>query len=356
LSLKFIGRIFDDKPEAFRVKLSVIYGFLAALNIGTWFVAVAVFRDYPVLLGTGMLAYTFGLRHAMDADHIAAIDNVTRKLVQIGKRPLGVGLFFSLGHSTVVVIASLFVAVAFGAVQTRFEGFKGPGSVIGSGVSALFLLVVAASNVVILISVTRMFNAARRGEDVIENDLDNLLSQRGFLGRALRSLFKMISKSWHMYPLGILFGMGFDTATEIGLLGISAAQSTHGLPLWSILIFPALFTAAMSLVDTSDGILMIGAYGWAFVKPIRKLYYNMTMTSVSVIVAVIVGAVEALGLLATELSLDGSFWSAVSALNKDFGLLGYLIVGIFVGCWTISVLTYRFSRLDEINLRIVQPH
>lgn len=300
--LKLISQLFDDKPERLRAKVIVIFVFLCVFNIGAWVAAFIAFRDHPVLLGTALLAYTLGPRHAVDADHIAAIDNVTRKLMQGGKRPVSVGLFFSLGHSTVVIIASIFVALAVGALQSRFEGFKEIGGVIGTSVSALFLLIIAAANVVILISVTRMFNAARRGEDVLKEDLEILLSQRGLLGRLLRSLFKMISKSWHMYPLGFLFGLGFDTATEIGLLGIAAAQGSQGLPLWSILIFPALFTAGMSLIDTSDGILMIGAYGWAFVKPIRKLYYNMTMTSVSVIVAVVIGGVEALGLLGSSAS------------------------------------------------------
>jgi len=347
-----LPRLFDDEPDGFRIKVAVTYLLLAIVNVGAWLAALIIFRDYPVLLGTALLAYTFGLRHAVDADHIAAIDNVTRKLMHAGKRPLSVGLFFSLGHSTVVVIASIMVALLVGAMQARFAGFREVGSVIGTSVSALFLLLVAAANIVILVSVIRMFNAARRGHDVIEEDLNILLAQRGLLGRLLRSLFSMISKSWHMYPLGILFGLGFDTATEIGLLGISAAQGSQGLPLWSILVFPALFTAGMSLVDTTDGILMIGAYGWAFVKPIRKLYYNMTITFVSVVVALVIGGVEALGLLGAKLDLGGGFWQAIYALNDNFGMLGYLIIAIFVACWLLSAIIYRVKRYDELEVNI----
>ena len=223
---------------------------------------------------------------------------------------------------------------------------------IGTGISAFFLLAVAVANIVILISVFRIFKAVRRGERFVEEDLNVLLAQRGLIGRMLRSLFGMISKSWHMYPLGFLFGLGFDTATEIGLLGISAAQGAQGLSPWSILVFPALFTAGMSLVDTSDAVLMVSAYGWAFIKPIRKLYYNMTITLVSVIVALVVGGVEALGLIGNKLGLVGGFWNVIGELNENFGALGYLIIAIFAVSWLISVLVYRLNRYDEIEVRV----
>ena len=319
-----------------------------------WIWALTAFRQYPVLLGTALLAYTFGLRHAVDADHIAAIDNVTRKLMQFGKWPVSVGLFFSLGHSTVVVVASVFVALAVGALQSRLENFKEIGGVIGTSVSALFLLAVAMANIAILFSVFRLFKGVRRGEQLIEEELDLLLSQRGFLGRLLRSLFDIVAKSWHMYPLGILFGLGFDTASEIGLLGISAAQGSQGLPLWSILVFPALFTAGMSLVDSTDGVLMVGAYGWAFVKPIRKLYYNMTITLTSVLVALVIGGVEALGLIGRKLGLDGGFWRLIDGLNENFGALGYLVIGIFMVCWLVSAVIYRMKRFDRMEVLVVE--
>jgi nickel/cobalt transporter (NiCoT) family protein len=346
--------IFDDEPADVRAKVAVIYAILVVANVLSWTWALITFRQYPVLLGTAVLAYTFGLRHAVDADHIAAIDNVTRKLMQAGKRPISVGLFFSLGHSTVVIVASVFVALAVGALQIKFAHFKEVGGVIGTGVSAVFLIGIAGANTLILVGVWRIFNAVRRGERLVEEDLNALLSQRGLLGRLLRSFFSTVSHSWHMYPLGILFGLGFDTATEIGLLGISATQGSQGLPLWSILIFPALFTAGMSLVDTSDGILMVGAYGWAFIKPIRKLYYNLTITFASVIVALVIGGIEALGLIGTGLGLNGSFWTLINALNENFGDLGYVIIAIFMVCWLVSVLVYRIRRFDEMNVSFVE--
>jgi nickel/cobalt transporter (NiCoT) family protein len=352
--LRKLGRIFDDRPADMRVKLAAIYAVLLAANVLSWLWALYAFRPYPVLLGTAFLAYAFGLRHAVDADHIAAIDNVTRKLMQTGKRPISVGLFFSLGHSSVVIVASVFLALAVGALQSKFDNFKEIGGVIGTSVSAFFLIVIAAANTFVLLAVWRIFNAVKRGEHLVEEDLDLVLSQRGLLGRILRSLFGMISRSWHMYPLGILFGLGFDTATEIGLLGISATQGSQGLELWSILIFPALFTAGMSLVDTTDGVLMIGAYGWAFVKPIRKLYYNMTITLVSVIVALVIGGVEALGLIGNKLDLHGSFWTFIDALNENFGTLGYLIILIFVVCWLVSTAIYRLKKFDEMQVTVVQ--
>jgi high-affinity nickel-transport protein len=347
-----ISQLFDDGADNLRGRTIGIYAILIPANLLAWLWALIAFRDHPVLLGTSLLAYTFGLRHAVDADHIAAIDNVTRKLMQSGKRPLSVGLFFALGHSSVVVLASIVVALTVSALQSRFEGFREVGGLIGTGVSAFFLLAVALANIVILVSVFRLFRAVKRGERFIEEDLDILLAQRGLIGRLLRSLFGIISKSWHMYPLGILFGLGFDTATEIALLGISAAQGAEGMSMWSILVFPALFTAGMSLVDTTDAVLMVRAYGWAFIKPIRKLYYNMTITLVSVIVALVIGGVEALGLIGRKLDLSGSFWTLIEALNENFGALGYLIIAIFMLSWMISVIVYRVSGYDDIEVRV----
>ncbi|MGH6704858.1 MAG: HoxN/HupN/NixA family nickel/cobalt transporter, partial [Bradyrhizobium sp.] len=298
-----------------------------------------------------VLAYTFGLRHAVDPDHIAAIDNVTRKLMQEGKRPISAGFFFALGHSTVVIIASLLVALSVGALEAKFDWFRQVGGAIGTSVSAIFLLVIALMNIAILVSVYRAFTAVRRGKKVTEDALHELLSRRGFFARILRSLFAIVRRSWHMYPLGFLFGLGFDTASEVGLLGISAAQGSAGLPVWSILIFPALFTAGMSLVDTTDGVLMVQVYGWAFIKPIRKLYYNLTMTLISIVVALLIGGMEAFGLLADKLSLEGSFWTWIEQANASFGLLGYLIIGVFVAGWLISLSIYRIRCLDEVPER-----
>ena len=347
-----LAGLFNDDGGNLRARAVGMYVLLIGANIAAWLWALAAFRNYPILLGTAMLAYTFGLRHAFDADHIAAIDNVTRKLMQEGKRPVAVGFFFSLGHSTIVVLLSIAIAITATALQSRFDSFTSIGGVIGTLVSAMFLFAIAIANILVLISIYRTFRAVKNGGRFVEEDLDLMLSQRGFMGRLLRRFFHLIERSWHMYPLGVLFGLGFDTATEVGLLGISATQAAQGLSIWSILVFPALFTAGMSLMDTTDSILMLGAYGWAFVKPIRKLYYNLTITAVSVIIAVVVGALEVLNLIGVRLGLSGGggFWGAIGAINDNFGALGYIIVGIFVVSWLISFLVYRAKGYDKIEV------
>jgi high-affinity nickel-transport protein len=345
-----LRRIFSDGDADLIGKIIGIYGAVAAANMAAWAWALLAFRDHPVLLGTAFLAYGFGLRHAVDADHIAAIDNVTRKLMQEGKRPVSAGFYFSLGHSTVVLLATVVIALAASALQNRFAAFKVVGGIVGTSVSAVFLVAIAIVNIVVLAAIYRTFRAVRRGERLVEDDLNAYLAQRGIVGRLLRPLFRLIGKSWHMYPLGFLFGLGFDTASEIGLLGIAAAEASRGLSPWSILVFPALFTAGMSLVDTTDSVLMLGAYGWAFVKPIRKLYYNMTITFVSVLVALIVGGIETLGLIADRLSLEGTFWGIIGALNDNFGSLGYVIIAVFAISWFASVVVYRLKRYDEIEI------
>jgi high-affinity nickel-transport protein len=323
---------------------------LLAFNGAAWLWAFAAFHHFPLLLGTAFLAYSFGLRHAVDADHIAAIDNVTRKLMQDGKRPVTVGLMFSLGHSTIVVIGSVAIALATVFLQTRVEAIKSIGSIVGTLVSTLFLFGIAFANLLVLRSVYAAFTRVRKGQPYVEEDLDLLLAGGGLLARIFRPIFAMIRSSWQMYPLGVLFGLGFDTATEIGLLGISASQASKGLPIWSIMVFPALFAAGMSLIDTTDNILMLGAYGWAFVKPVRKLYYNLTITSVSVAVAFAVGGIEALGLLADRFGPSGFFWQIVRRLNENFGLLGYCIVALFAASWIFSLAVYKWKRFDDLAM------
>ncbi len=342
--------LFNDAPGNLRFKVVGLYGVLLVFNLGAWLWAGIVLHHYPVLLGTALLAYSFGLRHAVDADHIAAIDNVTRKLMQDGKRPVTVGFMFSLGHSTIVVLGSAAIAGAALALQNRLDAIRNIGGFVGTMASAIFLLVIALVNLIILRSIFRAFIRVRRGGPYIEEDFDLLLGNRGFLSRIFGPMFGMISRSWHMYPLGVLFGLGFDTATEIGLLGIAAAEAAKGLSLWSILVFPALFAAGMSLIDATDNILMLGAYGWAFVKPIRKLYYNMTITCVSVIVALVVGGIEALGLLAGHFHCKGRFWDGITSLNDNFGMVGYLIVALFVICWIVSIVIYKLRRFDDLEL------
>ncbi|MGH6857513.1 MAG: HoxN/HupN/NixA family nickel/cobalt transporter [Methylocella sp.] len=330
-------------------KIAGLYAVLIGLNAVAWGWALAAFHNHPVLLGTALLAYTFGLRHAVDADHIAAIDNVTRKLMQEGKRPVAAGFFFSLGHSTVVVL--LCIAVATATLRLQFDSLKEIGGVAGTSVSALFLFAIAMANIYILISLYGTFAAVRQGQRFVGEDLDVLLVNRGYLARWAKPLFRVITNSWQMYPLGFLFGLGFDTATEIGLLGVSATQVSQGLSIWSTLVFAALFTAAMALVDTTDAILMLGAYGWAFIKPIRKLYYNLTITFISVVVAFLVGGVEVLGLLEDKLALKGAFWNFIGELNGNFGTIGFLIIGLFIVSWAVSALVYEIKGYDKIEVQ-----
>jgi len=345
-----VGAAQKVAPLTFKRNVVAIFAGLFAINFAVWIWAFIAFHDYPLLLGTAFLAYSFGLRHAVDADHIAAIDNVTRKLIQQGRPTLTVGLFFSLGHSTIVILATLVIVLTASTFKTDIEAFQRFGGLIGTSVSALFLLLVALINLIILRSVYLAFRRVRRGERVGEQEMNALLASGGLIARLVRPLFGLINRSWHLYPLGFLFGLGFDTATEIGLLGISAAQASQNLPIWSILIFPALFTAGMALVDTADSVMMTGAYHWALVKPARKLYYNLTITSVSVLVALLVGGLEAANLVASHLNLEGRAWDLIASLNDDFGLLGYLIVGIFALTWTFSLLFYRLKGYDRLDL------
>jgi high-affinity nickel-transport protein len=340
--------VLSDETRGLKRRVVSIYGLLLVFNAGSWFCALIAFHRFPALIGTAFLAYCLGLRHAVDADHIAAIDNVTRKLMQEGKRPIGVGLMFSLGHSTIVVLGSLGIAAAALTIQHSTSFLHQVGGVIGTTISGTFLLAIGLTNLVVLRSVYRTFIHVRRGGAYVDEDFDVLLGSRGFLTRILRPIFRLVRKSWHMYPVGVLFGLGFDTATEIGLLAISAAEASKGLSLWSVLVFPMLFAAGMSLVDTTDNVLMVGAYGWALVNPIRKLYYNLTITAVSVVIALAVGGVEMLGLLAGKLHQQGAFWQWISALNQNFGLLGFAVMGLFVGCWVVSIAVYKWRRLDGL--------
>lgn len=344
-----------DTPAGVRSRMISLYAVLIGFNAGAWIWALLAFHNHPVLLGTAFLAYTLGLRHAVDADHIATIDNVTRKLMQQGKRPVGVGFFFSLGHSTVVFGLSAVIALTSAAIKNHFESFQAIGGIIGTSVSAFFLLSIALANLIILISVYRTFQHVKRGGQFVDEDLNLLLAQRGFFGRIFRNLFRLIEHSWQLYPIGFLFGLGFDTATEVGLLGISATQATAGLSLWSILVFPTLFMAGMALVDTTDSILMLGAYGWAFVKPIRKLYYNLTITLVSVLVALLIGGIEVLGLIGDHLKIHGAVWDGIGSLTNNFGAVGFAIIAVFVLCWGVSLLIYRMNRYDEIEVNVASP-
>ena len=329
-----------------RARLTALYAVLIAANAAAWVWALVAFRHYPLLLGTALLAYGFGLRHAVDADHIAAIDAVTRKLMQRGLRPLGVGLAFSLGHSTVVIAATAGIAITALTLHARFAQFHTIGSTIGTLVSSGFLLVLAGVNLAILRDVWRRHRQMQRGGGAAHSAAEAIdaPAPAGLLSRALRPLFALVTKSWHMYPVGVLFGLGFDTATEIGLLAIAASGAGKGLPPWSILVFPALFTAGMTLVDSTDNVLMVHAYGWAMDDPKRKLYYNASITFVSALVAIVIGGIEALGLAADKAGASGGLWSVVASLDDRFGAIGYGIVATFIACWIGSVLLHRWRR------------
>jgi high-affinity nickel-transport protein len=348
MKINRLGRMSEVVSGSFRSRVIGLYGFLVCLNIGAWIWALIAFHDKPLLLGTALLAYTFGLRHAVDADHIAAIDNATRKLMQENKRPVSTGFFFSLGHSTIVFVAALIVYLTASSVERQIDIVKEIGGVIGTSVSAFFLILLAIINIVILRGVWSTFQKVRKGGAYVAESSTNLLGA-GVLGRIFRPLFQMLSSPWHMYPIGLLFGLGFDTSTEVALLGISAAAATNGLTVETMTVFPFLFTAGMTLADTTDGILMVGAYGWAFVKPARKLYYNLTITFVSVVVALLIGGSQALGLLKDRLHLRGVGWDFVGSLNDNFSTLGFVIIGVFVLSWIGSVLIYRIKGFDRFE-------
>jgi nickel/cobalt transporter (NiCoT) family protein len=343
----YLTSALDDASAHQSRKIAAIYALLLVANVAIWTTALVALAGQPALLGTAFLAYVLGLRHAVDADHIAAIDNVVRKLMQEGKRPVSAGLFFSFGHSLVVTIAVAVIVGSAFALRGQLHPFKAIGAVIGTGTSAFFLLIVAAINVVILREVWRSFLRARRGEPVAEHELDHLLSGRGFLARLFRPLFRIVSRSWQMFPIGFLFGLGFDTATEIALFALAASQVAGGASPMAVMIFPALFTAGMTLIDTTDSVLMVGAYGWAFVNPLRKIWYNLTITAISVLVALVIGGVEALGLIGDKLELGGRFWTMVGNLNDDLGNFGFLVIALFVGSWIVSYLIYRWQGFDR---------
>jgi high-affinity nickel-transport protein len=320
------------------MRLAALSVSLIVANMAAWLWAWTAFGSRPDLLALALLAWVFGLRHAVDADHIAAIDNAVRKLMQGGERPLGVGLYFSLGHSTVVVLASVGIAAVAGGMQGRLDTFKAIGGLVGTTLSAAFLLVIALINLNILFGLWRDLRNSAANQQALD------APPGGLLARVLRPVMRLVSQSWHMYPVGFLFGLGFDTATEVGLLGIAATQAAEGLPTWYILVFPALFTAGMSLIDTADGALMFGAYSWAVGDPKRRLLYNLSITSVSVVVALLIGAIEVLGLISDHARFGGGFWTQIASLNGSAGTIGILVIALFLLIWGASVALSRVDR------------
>lgn len=360
-----LRRALSDSDPRLRRKVIAIYVGLIGINALLWALTLLASTRYAIILAVALPAYGFGLRHAVDADHISAIDNVTRKLMQENKRPVAVGFFFSLGHSTVVFVMATLVALGSEAIRNNLANngstLKTVGALIGTSVSGLFLLGIAVMNFIILIEVVRTFRSVTSGGVYDGDAIEDYLNKRGFFARMFRGLFKTVDASWKMYPIGFLFGLGFDTATEIALLvatgTLVAGQSPA--PFYVTLLLPLLFAAGMSLADTTDGIMMLGAYGWAFVNPVRKLFYNISITLVSVIVAVLVGGLELLSIVQGQLNLTGGLWNYVNLLSsgnggKSFGYIGAAIIGIFVLSWVISTVIYRVNRYDQMEARVAR--
>ena len=337
-----------------KIKVALIFSILIVITAIGFSAAFVIGRIAIILAGLGIVAYVFGLRHGVDADHIAAIDNTTRKLMQEGKRTVTVGMWFSLGHSTVVVALIVGLIFATRAVAADIPALQSAGAVVGTLVSGSFLWIIGFINAVIVIGMYKIFQTLKQGK-LNQTELDNLLENRGFMNRFFRPLFKIISKPWHIYPVGLLFGLGFDTASEIALIAISVGIGVStSIPLYYVLILPLLFTCGMVTVDTADGVAMRLAYGWAFLNPIRKIYYNLTVTVISVLVAWAVGTVELLQVLSNELNLNGLFWSWLNSLN--FEMIGFSIIGIFIVSWLFSFGYWRYKKLDKLEpFEHIQP-
>ena len=338
------GRVLTFTPAEW-LRLGGLYGSIAALHALGWSLYLYYAADHPALVGLGLVAYMFGLRHAFDADHIAAIDDTVRYMLQKGRRPLGVGFFFSLGHSTVVLALAIAITLAAALVKQDLPELKNIGGILGASVSGTFLWIIGVLNLLVLLDILGAWKKAKAGTHDHAH-LEELLLRRGLLNRLFGGrLQKMLNHSWQLYPLGLLFGLGFDTASEVGLLAMTAGASAGNLPVPAVLCLPILFAAGMTLMDTSDGVLMSKAYNWAFVNPLRKIFYNLTTTAISIAVALLIGTIELLQVMIGMLDLHGPFFDFVAGL--DFGVLGYLIVGLFLVAWALSVAWWKFGRVEE---------
>jgi high-affinity nickel-transport protein len=335
-------------------RLALLYGFIGLLHVIGWGTYLHYARHYPQLVGLGFVAYMFGLRHAFDADHIAAVDDTVRFMLQKGKKPLGVGFFFSLGHSTVVLALAIGIAFAATAVKAGLPQLKSMGAIIGASVSGTFLWIIGIVNLLVLLDILKVWQKAKAGTHSHAH-LEALLQKRGLLNRLFGGrLQKLMNHSWQMYPLGLLFGLGFDTASEVGLLAMTAGASAGDLPVPAVLCLPVLFAAGMTVMDTTDGVLMSKAYNWAFLNPLRKIFYNITTTGLSVAVALLVGTVELGQVFIGILDLHGPFSDFVAAIN--FGVLGYIIVGMFLLAWASSVAFWKVGGLDRRSPLYSGPH
>jgi high-affinity nickel-transport protein len=301
-------------------------------------------KNHPLLLGMAFLSYTLGLRHAFDADHIAAIDNTVRKLVQQKKNPIGVGFFFSLGHSSVVFIMAVVLAFSVHWAQKELPQWQEMGSVVGTMVSGFFLVFIGILNAVILVDLQKVFLKMRK-DTYNEEEVEELLLNRGFVARFAGPLFRFINKSWHVYPLGFLFGLGFDTASEVALLAISAGAAKNALPLIGILSLPILFAAGMSLMDTADGVFMTNAYKWAFSTPLRKVYYNLTVTTLSVMAALLIGMIELAQVFSEKMNLNSGGWKWIQ--NLEISWMGYFLVALFLLSWLLSYVVWKVFKIEE---------
>ena len=334
-------------------RLAGFAGGVLLLHVLGWGLFLSYAPHHPALAGLGALAYALGLRHGFDADHIAAIDNTTRKLLQDGGRPLGVGFFFSLGHSTIVFALTAGLALAAHTVSPAVPALQSVGGAIGTSVSGVFLLAIGILNLVVLVDIVHVSRDMRRGR-CDEQGLERRLLDRGLMSRVVpRRFADRVDASWKMYPLGILFGLGFDTATEIGLLALATGAATGSVPFLAVISLPLVFAAGMSLVDTADGVFMCRAYGWAFANPVRRVYYNLTVTTLSVVVALLIGLVELLQVTADRLSLHSGAWGALADLQ--FGRLGYVVVALFVVTWAAALLIWRVRRIEERWGRMLAP-
>ncbi len=350
--LSYIAQVARDFTPRERARAGLMFVTIAALHIVGFavFILFVVPSHYKGLgIGVAGLAYSLGLRHAFDADHIAAIDNTTRKLMNEGKRPLSIGFWFSLGHSTIVVAIGVGIVVAekavYGAVSNNSSNLEQFGGIFGTIISASFLYLIALLNIVILAGIVRVFRSMRQGV-YDEAELERQLQNRGLMYRFFGKWMKTITKEWQMYPVGVVFGMGFDTATEVALLATTALLATQHLPFYAIICLPILFTAGMSLMDTLDGIFMNFAYSWAFFNPVRKVYYNLAITGLSVSICFFIGTIEVLGLLPVEIGgLHGGFWNYMA--NFDINKAGFVIVGMFIVTWTAALAFWKFGRVEE---------
>ncbi len=340
---------FDQEEWA---QLVVYYSVIGALHLVGWGIYLYYAARYPAMIGLGLTAYLFGLRHAFDADHIAAVDDTVRILVQEGRKSLGVGFFFSLGHSSVVFLLALFTAFVVAAVKTHMPSMQHIGGLIGTGVSGTFLVIIGSLNLMILLDLLKVWNRARRGTH--DHHVDTLLAKRGLFNRLFGGrLQRLIKHSWQMYPVGFLFGLGFDTASEIGLLAMTAGAATGNLPVLAVLSLPILFTAGMSAMDTTDGVLMTKAYGWALTNPLRRIFYNISTTLLSVLVALVLGTIELLQLLIPAAGWQGGVADAI--VNLDFGDLGYVIVGLFLVAWLSSLGLWQLSGKRRASKALEEP-